>query len=570
MSLFDEASLVVTPNGVKEGKLYSIKPTDGSGDLNVVRATTATRVNSDGLIEVTPYNLFTYSEQFDNASWVKNNSTIAPNNIVSPNGTLTADKLVENTSNTTHSVIKPFVVTSGVNYNFSVFLKKAERSKALLLFFGGFPTTTFQIDLDNKSISTQTGTPINAFIQEYNDQWFRVGFSLTANSSTSCNFTIYTSIDGLWANRSYLGDGTSGIYIWGAQLEVGTSAKEYFPTTDRLNIPCLDYTNGSCPSILVQPQRTNVLLRSEEFDNAYWINNGATIIANDTTSPDGTTNADRLTATGGGFGIVRFSTWNATNKVASCFVKANTSNIFRIANVSASGGSVTFNLSTLNITATTGFTGTIEVFKDGWFRCTAIDTLGRSGTFSLGVTSVSESVYIWGAQLEAGSYATSYIPTVGSTVTRNSDVISKTGISDLIGQTEGTVFLDANISTRSNTRFLLDLQDGTNNDVFQFVLNGNTLTVNIFDSGILQASLNGGFCLGRKKIALGYKLNDFVLYVDGVQISTDTSGTIPTTSLIALGHLNISSGYELGDSINSTVLYKTRLDNATLSQLTTL
>ena len=71
MSLFDSASLVVTPNGIKEDKLYSIKPTDGSGDLVVTRATTATRVNSDGLIEVTPYNLFTYSEQFDNASWVK-------------------------------------------------------------------------------------------------------------------------------------------------------------------------------------------------------------------------------------------------------------------------------------------------------------------------------------------------------------------------------------------------------------------------------------------------------------------------------------------------------------------
>jgi hypothetical protein len=181
-----------------------------------------------------------------------------------------------------------------------------------------------------------------------------------------------------------------------------------------------------------------------------------------------------------------------------------------------------------------------------------------------------KSFKISGIQLEEGSFETSYIPTTSASVTRNADVISKTGISSLIGQTEGTIFIDANISTRSNTRVLLDIQDGTNNDVFQFVLSGNTLAVNIFDSGVLQAGLNGGFCLGRKKIALGYKLNDFVVYVDGVQVATDTSGTIPTTSLLALGYLYIAGGFELSDSINSTILFKTRLTNAELAELTTL
>jgi hypothetical protein len=74
MSLLDTASLIVTPNGYKEGKLYSVIPSDGSGDMSVVRATTATRVNSAGLIELVPYNLVNYSEQFDNAAWVKTNA----------------------------------------------------------------------------------------------------------------------------------------------------------------------------------------------------------------------------------------------------------------------------------------------------------------------------------------------------------------------------------------------------------------------------------------------------------------------------------------------------------------
>ena len=76
MSLLDTASLIVTPNGYKEGKLYSVIPSDGSGDLSVTRATTATRVNSQGLVELVPYNLLTYSNTFSNAAWTKTNTTV--------------------------------------------------------------------------------------------------------------------------------------------------------------------------------------------------------------------------------------------------------------------------------------------------------------------------------------------------------------------------------------------------------------------------------------------------------------------------------------------------------------
>lgn len=82
--IYEQASLVVTTNGYKEDKLYSVFPKDGSGDLTVTRATTATRVNSAGLIEVTPYNLLTYSEQFNNAIWVKERITITANAATAP------------------------------------------------------------------------------------------------------------------------------------------------------------------------------------------------------------------------------------------------------------------------------------------------------------------------------------------------------------------------------------------------------------------------------------------------------------------------------------------------------
>jgi hypothetical protein len=120
MSLLDTASLIVTPNGYKEGKLFSVIPSDGSGDLSVVRATTATRVNSAGLVELVPYNLLQYSEQFDNAAWTKSNVTITANDTTAPNGTTTADKIAQ----TAGGYVNGNATGSGNNtYTFSVYLK---------------------------------------------------------------------------------------------------------------------------------------------------------------------------------------------------------------------------------------------------------------------------------------------------------------------------------------------------------------------------------------------------------------------------------------------------------------
>ena len=400
MSLFESASLVVTPNGTKASKLYAIKPTDGSGDLTVTRATTARRVNSAGLIE---------------------------------------------------------------------------------------------------SVAT--------------------------------------------------------------------------------NVPRLDYTNSTCPSILVEPQSTNVLTYSEQFGTS-WVNNGATIISNDTTAPDGNLTADRLTATGGAFGVVKFSTWSATNKVASCFVKANTSNLFRIANVSGGGGSVTFNLSTQAITATTGFTGSIESLPDGWFRCIAIDTLARSGTFSIGVTAIGESVFVWGAQLEAGSYPTSYIPTTTASVTRNADVISKTGISSLIGQTEGTLFFDGIVNNIQNAYSnILNTNKITSLSTIQLAKkeSDNKFRFDQFlgDGTFSRITLNStnAFANGaRTKIAIRYKSGSFAMYINGNLEATSSSSftNIGTKTELFLNDAVTYFNYQESVSFNSVVLFTSGLTNEQLATLTTI
>ena len=97
-TLLEQASLVLIPSGYKEDTVYSVIPSNGSGDMSFTRASDGTRINSDGLVEVTPWNLLTYSEDFSNGAWIKTNATIVANDAIAPNGTTTADKFTTNST----------------------------------------------------------------------------------------------------------------------------------------------------------------------------------------------------------------------------------------------------------------------------------------------------------------------------------------------------------------------------------------------------------------------------------------------------------------------------------------
>jgi len=235
----------------------------------------------------------------------------------------------------------------------------------------------------------------------------------------------------------------------------------------RLNYPLIDGKVAGCPSHLLEPQKINQLQRSQEFSNSYWINNGVTITENNEISPDGTLNADLLTGVSGGFGVVRFGTWSATNKVASCFAKKGSTELFKIANGSGGVGGVTFNLENgIVITEDSGFDGSIENYGNGWYRCTAIDTLARSGTFSLGVTAASESVYLWGAQLES-DYLTSYIPSTSSAVTRSAETATGSGDANTFNSTEGVLYVETSALSNDLSERRFGLSDGTSSNVIR-------------------------------------------------------------------------------------------------------
>ena len=364
------------------------------------------------------------------------------------------------------------------------------------------------------------------------------------------------------------------------------------------NVPRLDYSGGAtCPSLLLEPQRTNLVLRSEEFDNAAWTKTALTATANTTISPDGTTDADTLTGDGTVSAKFTFTSSSITSGSVysfSCFIKKGTNNFAQITAGSTGFGLnvfANFNLDTGTVGSVgTSSTASIQNVGNGWYRCIVTGTsifTGSTPAFVLALVdsstalraapnTLSTTIFVWGAQLELGAYATTYIPTTTAAVTRIADAASKTGISSLIGQTEGTLFAEINVTklVGSVSRYIFHISDGTADNRIYFAFSGsstNVLRGRIFSGGVLQCSIDTATitATGTYKLALAYKLNDIAFYVNGVQVGTDTSATIPTCSRVDVGS-NYASASQFSDGIAQAALFPTRLTNAQLAELTTL
>jgi len=357
-------------------------------------------------------------------------------------------------------------------------------------------------------------------------------------------------------------------------------------------IPRLDYfaSGGTvgCPALLVEPSGSNLALRSAGFEvSGTWAPTNTNVTTGTTsafTAPDNSTNADLLTSTTSGSSFVGQTIAIASGTYTiSVFGKAGTSQILSLGNVSRNLRGAWFNLNAGAVTGTVnGGNASMQNYGNGWYRCIYTSSGMVSGNNALivgladaanGLAATSgTNLYAWGAQLETGSAATSYIPTTTAAVTRNADVISVSGaVSGSIGQTEGTIYAEVDVRNFPTPSRIIGISDGTSNNRIILIFNtSNRIRLLATVSTASQVDINSSSQVaGIFKIAVAYKENDYAFYINGSQVGTDTSALVPACSAIYLGNAEAGfAGSNINDRILAAALYTTRLTNAELAALT--
>ena len=554
--LLNQASLVYIPSGYKEDTAYSVIPTDGSGDLTFTRASDGTRVNSSGLVENVPWNLFTYSEQFENSDWLfggLGKPTMTDNFAEAPNGTMTASKMEAASAG---YQLRQNNAQENTQMNLSVWLRTNTGTKTIQLFINNGSTASQNITVT----TTWTRYEINGFVT-----------SLSGGGRNGLNtFESLTS--------------SSYILVWGAQTNTGTTAKPYFPTTDRQNVPRLTY-EGGCPSLLLEPQATALNTNSENA--AGWTAVGSTITSDSTTSPSGVQNADTITYSSSGSRIQQDFTISDTKATLSVFVKSNSGDgaYLIIRNNTTATNLVTVAFTGETFTAGAG--GETISYANGWYRISVTATSGISSGNTLrayiysdsgqGVVSGS-SVYVWGMNCTNTSYLQSYIPTTSAAVTRVADLASAPqGTHGNFGTNPFCVFLDVNFAKLSSTGAIALLGNRQSSNWWRIYSNGSEFRLELNGSNgfVSDIFLNQGTLTSRTKIAFNRNGNDMKIYVNGSQTFAASSAVYSSDFTTGNTQIDFNSWYAgvyeiTATEYNEVVLFKQSLTASELAALTTL
>lgn len=372
----------------------------------------------------------------------------------------------------------------------------------------------------------------------------------------AANPSIQLGTDGNWAIKednllAYKKDGTR---FFNKEFDFTRNTTATFVDKDGLikesatNTPRIDFTDDATGHLLLEPQRTNNLLRSEEFDNASWTKfSGGTgivpvVTANYTTSPDGSNNADRVvfdkgSGTGGSdLSQMRQIVSDVGQGVSSVYIKSNTSDSYTM------GIDPVGNATLITITPE-------------WQRFTYSETTNDRLTIGLRASQTSNyaDVSIWGAQMEAGSYATSYIPTYGSATTRNGEVCNNSGSVQDFNSEEGVLYAEIAALANDNIGRKITLNNGSNSQVVVLEYTSTSNQIRVFVSnGSLQFNefITISDLTEFNKIAIKYKENNFSLYVNGIEVATDTSGT--TFPIGTLTNVNFDDGSGNADFYGKT------------------
>ena len=403
-----------------------------------------------------------------------------------------------------------------------------------------------------------------------------------------------------WVNRTSYGASLDLIFTAGDYLDpritfTRSTTATYTDSTGAIataaiNSPRFTYDPVTLApqGLLIEEQRTNLLLYSEQFDNAAWSKSASTITANAIISPDGTLDADKLvedTSTGSHYVQAWPTVVSGTAYAFSIYAKAGERNLVSMLMAQSTSpftnhALVEFNLSTGTIRTTTFGSGTITSVGNGWYRCTVFGTTSSTNeicriSYATAGNGTS-GIYIWGAQLEAGAFATSYIPTVASQVTRTADgaIMTGTNFSSWYNQSAGSFFASATgkigvggsavvlaVASNASAGFNLSPQ-------LEFLSAPSLRSAYTDASGSLLAQPTTSIAaLGvNYKVATSMNASGASQVVNGGTAATASIASIPTPTLLSIG--SVTTAQFLNGTISQITYYPRRLSNSQLQGLT--
>ena len=656
-SLYDKAGAIprLDFNFAKTKSLLDSRSTQNL--ITFTRASTATYVDSDMLIKTASTNVPRFDHNpstgeslgllveeartnfyGDSSSIVteinaiNTNLTPSSNTVIAPDGTQSADQLVETVATGPHRHLSgaPISVVAGQSWTISAFIKPipgsaSDRYPGLRISGGTSAFTSYWVTFDLSTKQTYTNSPAiwtASGIVDYPNGWKRiyaVGVVQSTTASATYPFVFYSNktFNNVTSGDNYTGDGVSGFYIWGAQLETGSFPTSYIPTpatfTSRASTATYYDANGVIQTaainearsnayfpdengvfrsagLLLEATATNIALNSENIVNWAKNGNGIGTIANQVISPDGQLTGDIIFQTSAAPGADR---WMGSNSLTitsgvtytfSCWVKKVSGNDAQpsirmgFINFSQHGSSITPNV-------------TYE-----WKRFTATITANSTNSTWLGFYigwdqngAANNNVYaVWGFQVEVSSYPTSYIPTTSSTVTRAADISSSSTVtraadmaeitganfSSWYNQSEGTVFANYrsfSFGKSSALPTIAHFTDGTLNNYIR--LNGapNYAIRNFtFSSGLIQSQMVAGGNTSNNTnyaVAATFATNNAALYASG-NSNFDTSYINPLANKVEIGNWINQNGTYLNGHLSRLTYWPQRLTNTQLQALT--
>lgn len=579
--------------------------------ITFTRASTATYYGTE--TAKAEENLLLYSQDLTlTAVWGNVNSTDAADVIAAPDGTLTADSITDNATSAAHFITRNSVIAVNTTYTYSCFLKAGTSNFATLVvneaavgeryFMAEFDLSTGAV---NRTQAGSSGTLTSSSIVSVGNGWYRC--VITGQTSAAATRVVVGVSDGTSAINSfgqvaYVGTG-SDIYAWGAQLEQRSAVTAYTPTTTQAitnYIPVLETaasgvarfdhnpTTFESLGLEIEESRTNL------YTNSFINQTGGTGMTYSNGFPaldpaqyfvlgqETTANSEHF------FPDRSFVPILNTTYAFSVYAKQGSGNRRLALRVAAGNvGQINFNLTNGTAVSTTSgviSNATITPVGNGVYRCTVIWTATSATNtvtrFQLinGVSTVYtgdgySGIFIWGAQLEAGAFATSYIPTVASQVTRAADDASMTGtnFSSWYNAGEGTMYAEASVYDVSSARNAFVINDGTTSNR---ILTGHGANPKGFIAagGTTQMSQNittVTFSANTfSKVSLAYADNNGNVAANGTIGTLDTAMTIPVVTQLQLGTQVGSLIQTLNGTIKKLAYYPIRVTDTQLQALT--